>query len=256
MDVCRVIKRFNGYWEDDKYVSGESRGVVVPKGLTYHDLVPLVCSVTSININSYEIILHGMGYGHSGQLKMNIIVDVDVTFTLMDTPVIYVTSEAKHNMPRQVNGMQHTFSPKHPTHTSTSCSNQVCGVYDVFSENNFRYNCRVDGTQESFQLMPLYLYMLEQANPGTVTKVETNSENKFMYCFMCIGACIEGFRKAIRPVIAIDGTHLKGSYKGVIFVAACKDGNNKIFPLAFGIGDKENEESWTWFLTELHKATS
>ncbi|KAK3212231.1 hypothetical protein Dsin_016937 [Dipteronia sinensis] len=57
-----------------------------------------------------------------------------------------------------------------------------------------------------------------------------------------------------RPVIAIDGTHLKGSYKGVVFAAACKDENNKIFPLAFGISDKENEESWTWFLTELHKA--
>ncbi|KAK3218875.1 hypothetical protein Dsin_012845 [Dipteronia sinensis] len=279
MDVCRVIIRFNGYWEDDKYVSGESRGLVVLKGLTYHDLVSL--------------------------LKMNIIANVDVTFALMEdrcTFVMYVTSGAKHNMLGQVDGMQHMFSLKYPTHTSTSCSNQVYGsvsiiqqpkcpptvplsrshtgvprefgtsgyptsdeehmihVYDspTLDDGDNNTGDEVDPRDhvetELFQLMPSYLYMLEQANPGTVTKVETNSENKFMYCFMCLGACIEGFRKAIRSVIAIDGTHLKGSYMGVVFVAAYKDGNNKIFHLAFGIGDKENEESWMWFLTELHKA--
>ncbi|KAK3195742.1 hypothetical protein Dsin_027052 [Dipteronia sinensis] len=30
------------------------------------------------------------------------------------------------------------------------------------------------------------------------------------------------------------------------------DGNNQIYPLAFGYGDSENDASWSWFLTELH----
>lgn len=65
-------------------------------------------------------------------------------------------------------------------------------------------------------------------------------------------ACVKAFSCA-RPVIVVDGTHLKGKYKGVMFVAATKDGNEQIVPLAFGIGDKENDLSWTWFLRQLRK---
>ncbi|KAK3198484.1 hypothetical protein Dsin_021899 [Dipteronia sinensis] len=55
------------------------------------------------------------------------------------------------------------------------------------------------------------------------------------------------------PVIAIDGTHLKGRFYGILFVAACSDGNEQVYPLAFGIGHKENRESWTWFLRRVRK---
>ena len=30
-----------------------------------------------------------------------------------------------------------------------------------------------------------------------------------------------------------------------------RDGNNNILPLAFGIADSENDESWTWFLARF-----
>ncbi|KAK2641644.1 hypothetical protein Ddye_023407, partial [Dipteronia dyeriana] len=39
------------------------------------------------------------------------------------------------------------------------------------------------------------------------------------------------------PVIAIDGTLLKGPHRGVLFVAVCMDDNDQIFPLAFSVGD-------------------
>ncbi|KAK2655678.1 hypothetical protein Ddye_008730 [Dipteronia dyeriana] len=32
------------------------------------------------------------------------------------------------------------------------------------------------------------------------------------------------------------------------------DGNDQIFPLAFGVGDSETNEAWEWFLSRLHKA--
>ncbi|KAK2643594.1 hypothetical protein Ddye_025357 [Dipteronia dyeriana] len=93
----------------------------------------------------------------------------------------------------------------------------------------------VQGTSvESYSNLPSYLYMLEQANPGTVTDLHTDSSN--------------------RPVIAIDGTLLKGPHRGVLFVALCMDGNDQIFPLALGVGDSETNEDWEWFLTRLHKA--
>ncbi|KAK2658248.1 hypothetical protein Ddye_004781 [Dipteronia dyeriana] len=68
---------------------------------------------------------------------------------------------------------------------------------------------------------------------------------------MSLGAFIAGFNEVIRPVIAIDATHLKAKTKGVLLVAACKDGNEMIYPLAFGFANFECTESWTWFLSQL-----
>ncbi|KAK2661745.1 hypothetical protein Ddye_000319 [Dipteronia dyeriana] len=34
----------------------------------------------------------------------------------------------------------------------------------------------------------------------------------------------------------------------------CINGNDQIFPLAFGVGDSETNEAWEWFLTRLHRA--
>ncbi|TXG66797.1 hypothetical protein EZV62_008072 [Acer yangbiense] len=115
----------------------------------------------------------------------------------------------------------------------------------------------VQGTPvESYNFLPLYLYMLEQANPGNVTDLHTDSSNRFMYMFFCLKASIDGFLSSIRLVIAIDGTFLKGLHRRVLFVVVCMDGNDQIFPLAFGVGDLETNEVWEWFLTRLHKAIS
>ncbi|KAK2645963.1 hypothetical protein Ddye_021158 [Dipteronia dyeriana] len=112
----------------------------------------------------------------------------------------------------------------------------------------------VQGTPiESYSILPSYLYMLEQANLGTVTDLHTDSSNRFMYMFFCVKACIYGFLSSIRPVIAIDGTFLKDRHKGVLFVTVCMDGNDQICPIAFGVGDSETNEAWEWFLSRLHK---
>ena len=94
--------------------------------------------------------------------------------------------------------------------------------------------------------------MLEQKNPGTITDIVTDVDNQFKYLFMTFGACISGFRTSIGPVITVDGTFLKSKYLGTLFVVASKDGNNQIYPLAFGIGDSGNDASWVWFLTKLY----
>ena len=59
-----------------------------------------------------------------------------------------------------------------------------------------------------------------------------------------------GFNK-FRPVVAVDGTHLKGKYKDTLFVVAYLYGNEQIHLLAFDVGDTENEQSYTWFFTDL-----
>ncbi|KAK0575022.1 hypothetical protein LWI29_032717 [Acer saccharum] len=59
--------------------------------------------------------------------------------------------------------------------------------------------------------------------------------------------------RVIRPVVSIDATHLTGSVKGVLLIASAKDGDSKIYPLAFGFAPSECKGSWTWFLSELKK---
>ncbi|EOY21250.1 Uncharacterized protein TCM_012672 [Theobroma cacao] len=93
-----------------------------------------------------------------------------------------------------------------------------------------------DLSEESFQLLPSYFYMLEQENPNTLTAMATNEAERFKYCFWSYGTCIRGFRDVMRPTVAIDATHLKSRFKGVLFVATCKDENQCVYPVAFGIG--------------------
>ena len=71
---------------------------------------------------------------------------------------------------------------------------------------------------------------------------------------MSIGASLVGFHTLKRPMVAVDETFLKAKYLGTLFITGCKDGNNQIYPLAFRIGDSENDASWEWFLQKLHDA--
>ncbi|KAK2637893.1 hypothetical protein Ddye_025688 [Dipteronia dyeriana] len=92
-----------------------------------------------------------------------------------------------------------------------------------------------DDPWESFQRLPVYFHVLEQSNPRTVTKIKTDSKNVFKYGFMAVGASIKGFNYVIRRVICIDVTHLKARTRGVLLVIVCKDENEMIYHLAFGL---------------------
>ncbi|KAL5574090.1 hypothetical protein UlMin_023687 [Ulmus minor] len=108
-------------------------------------------------------------------------------------------------------------------------------------------NLRLGTPEQSYKLLPGYLHMLMATNPGSVVNLEVTDGNKFQYLFIAFAASIHGFSYC-RPVISIDATHLKGKYRGILFTAVCHDANQQIFPLAFGIGDSENDASWSWFL--------
>ncbi|XP_021759226.1 uncharacterized protein LOC110724144 [Chenopodium quinoa] len=75
-----------------------------------------------------------------------------------------------------------------------------------------------------------------------------------MRMFVCLAALRDGFISGCRPVIGVDGCHLKGAYPGQILVAVGKDGNNAIFPIAWATAEIENKDSWCWFLESLLKA--
>ena len=43
----------------------------------------------------------------------------------------------------------------------------------------------------------------------------------------------------------VDGTTLKHEYSGYLYITSAVDGKGQIFPIAFGIGDGENEAAYT-----------
>ncbi|KAL5560035.1 hypothetical protein UlMin_036246 [Ulmus minor] len=104
--------------------------------------------------------------------------------------------------------------------------------------------------EESYTFLPSFLHMLVECNPGTKTDLVLTQEGRFNYFFFALAASKEGY-KLCRPVVCVDGAYLKGKYKGMMFTAVCKDGKNSIFPLAWGVGDVENDSSWLWFFTKF-----
>ncbi|KAH9659886.1 SWIM-type domain-containing protein [Citrus sinensis] len=105
---------------------------------------------------------------------------------------------------------------------------------------------------ESYNLLPKYSHVLTKANEGTVTHLQRDEDDNFLYYFIALGSSIKGFTQYIRHVIAVDDTHLKGLYRGSMFVATCLDSNNQLYPLAIGVMDSENNDAWEWFMTKLH----
>ena len=85
---------------------------------------------------------------------------------------------------------------------------------------------------------------MRSKNSGSAYHMAQDVENRFIYYFLAIGFSVRGFLQYIRPVIAVDGSHLKGKYKGTMLAATCLDGNNQIFLIAIGIVDSENNASW------------
>ena len=92
-----------------------------------------------------------------------------------------------------------------------------------------------------------YATAIRKWNVGSTVKIQTVN-NVFERMYVCLDACKRGFLAGCRPLIGIDGCHLKGTTGGQLLVAVGKDGNDNIFPIAYAIVEIKNKSSWTWFL--------
>ncbi|XP_047324736.1 uncharacterized protein LOC124928243 [Impatiens glandulifera] len=107
--------------------------------------------------------------------------------------------------------------------------------------------------EESYRKLPSYLFMLAKNNPGTIIDIQTDEHGHFRYMFMSLGYSIRGFRYC-RPVLCVDASFLKHKIEGQLLVAIALDANEQLFPVAFGVVDSENNNSWTYFMQQLRVA--
>ncbi|KAM0833372.1 hypothetical protein ACQ4PT_064306 [Festuca glaucescens] len=119
----------------------------------------------------------------------------------------------------------------------------------------------IHGNEEAqFALLRDYGEELKRANPGSTFFLSTNSvkesgtdivKEHLATMYWSYDACKRGFLSGCRPLICVDGFHIKTRYKGVLLTAVGIDPNDCIFPIAMGMVEVECTSSWVWFLTTL-----
>ncbi|KAL5573091.1 hypothetical protein UlMin_022688 [Ulmus minor] len=138
------------------------------------------------------------------------------------------------------------------------------GVTGLSKAKLFRARVKArGGTLEShitkFQKLRWYANMVLRTNPGSISIVRSEVTRlgglpHFQRISICLEACKRGFLTGCRPVVGLDGCHLKGPYGGVLLAAISVEANMGYFPLAYAIAEIENQETWYWFLEHLKEA--
>ncbi|KAL3358882.1 hypothetical protein AABB24_015792 [Solanum stoloniferum] len=119
----------------------------------------------------------------------------------------------------------------------------------------------ITGTkEEQFNMLWDYCAELRRSNSGTtcILKMDDNptmmvrGKKRFLRLYICHAATKQGFLAGCRPIIGVDGCHLKGHQKGgQLLTSVGVDGNNNMYPVAFAVVEGELKETWHWFLTLL-----
>ena len=91
---------------------------------------------------------------------------------------------------------------------------------------------------------------LRRSNPGSSFYLNL-TEGAFSSCYLSLDACKRGFLSGCRPIIFLDGFHLKTKFGGQLLTAVGMDPNDCIFPIAFAVVEVESLLSWKWFLQSL-----
>uniref|UniRef100_K4AKX6 MULE transposase domain-containing protein n=1 Tax=Setaria italica TaxID=4555 RepID=K4AKX6_SETIT len=108
--------------------------------------------------------------------------------------------------------------------------------------------------ESGYEQLPVLFNAIKAVNPGMhyeyIPKPNAWKEDGrqiFGRAFWCFPQSVEAFRLC-RPVFSIDGTFLIGKYRGTLLIAISCDANNMLVPLAFALVERENNDSWGWFL--------
>ena len=110
--------------------------------------------------------------------------------------------------------------------------------------------------QLQYEKLRDYAEMIRLNNKGSRVILQTeiedeNAQPKFKRMYIRYNTQKLGFLGGCRPIIGLDGCHLKGRFGGQILSAITRDANDNIFPVAFAVVEQENKYSWVWFLQQF-----
>ncbi|KAI3468197.1 hypothetical protein Pfo_024860 [Paulownia fortunei] len=96
-------------------------------------------------------------------------------------------------------------------------------------------------------------FRLDVINEIKCHELMNNGDERFSRFYVCFDALKKRFIPGCRPIIEVDGCHLKDPYGGVLLTAVGTDSNNNLYHIAYAIVCKECRETWKWFLIVLKK---
>ena len=98
-----------------------------------------------------------------------------------------------------------------------------------------------------------YAAMIRKTKVGSKVYIkcdcsEDGGQPRFLRMYVRYHAQKFGFLASYRPIIGLDGCHLKGRFGRQLLATTARDGNDNIFPVAVAVVEQECKESWIWIL--------
>jgi hypothetical protein len=102
----------------------------------------------------------------------------------------------------------------------------------------------------------LYNYQLEllRSNLASIVIVRRQGDRDiFQRMYICLDSLKKGFKAGCRKVVGLDRCFFKGATNGELLCAIGRDANSQMFPIAWAVVEKENNDSWDWFCDLLFR---
>ncbi|XP_074278541.1 uncharacterized protein LOC141602128 [Silene latifolia] len=112
--------------------------------------------------------------------------------------------------------------------------------------------------KEHYSKLGSYVAALKQGNPTSVFTLYTNpnitsNPTVFQRLFVCFDAFKQGWLLSCRKLLCADSCFLKTFLGGHLMAVIGRDGNEKMFPVAWAVVEGENNESYEWFFPAIEK---
>uniref|UniRef100_K3XRE7 SWIM-type domain-containing protein n=1 Tax=Setaria italica TaxID=4555 RepID=K3XRE7_SETIT len=110
--------------------------------------------------------------------------------------------------------------------------------------------------KESYGMVPRVLIVMAYYNPGIKWFPHTSGmmqpdngifKHVLQRVFCCFPQCRVSFQHC-HPVILVNTTLLTGKYKGTLMMVVAVDPEQQLVPLTFALAERENNDSWSWFM--------
>ncbi|KAM3270295.1 hypothetical protein P3S67_029402 [Capsicum chacoense] len=94
------------------------------------------------------------------------------------------------------------------------------------------------GFIDDFNKLGVYSQELRDTNPGSDVVINISKDTleqdkrRFLRMYVCFETLKSGWRSGLRPFIGLDGTFLKGKFKGILVVALQQDSMKHFYLLA------------------------
>ncbi|XP_024016569.1 uncharacterized protein LOC112089933 [Eutrema salsugineum] len=108
---------------------------------------------------------------------------------------------------------------------------------------------------EQFAKLRDYCREILDANKGSTVALECirneQGEDVFDRFYVCFDVIRKSWKETCRPIIGLDGCHLRHKMKGQLLVAMGRDADNAIYPIAWAVVQAETKDNWLWFVRKL-----